>query len=621
MENKSLLKLGDEIKSLIPVNAKVETTDTSVIVSGEINVGVKGLDITVECSERTVKIKGSREYKYPIDEGSADKFQKKMIEKHEGYSIFVSGQTLSFSKFLSFESEEATINHVKDAIKAMESTVLYFEDNCVNFLDKESGSSNDEEYDPEKNIDIVNVDNSFKAVLVTEQDNKAYELEHNKFTEETFHKLSKKLNAIEKNDSFKVSKGNKLITVILLRDENEILISVSIPLDRDVSAMYQSYIKANYSEFISSFNNNEERFYVKMYVTPDEYTPNAVEEALIHCEAAVDACINEYAQTLEKKDSSGFASDVQKILIEQTSSLEEREALMTEKEKFMAEKEVELKQREHDLEQQIVELQNSKKELEKTMESERLRIKEKEDEMSEIIRQYEERNTKDILNIQQLANQVAALQNKQNMLGIGDSQAEEEIVRLKSKVQQMISQKVMMEKKLKEQLSVKDGKIRELTDMVNSKAKEVKEIEERIDDIVESKVSESAKKTSSYIKKLETQVNEAGHILTPEELIKYLEQYYRDSTFKKFHAPNAKFVVFNDESLEVRVRFGETNYVDVSKEATLKDQVLKKLNSKHGDIKFFSKENKIIARTYFANTATVEKVDEVIETLSSNFAK
>ena len=76
---------------------------------------------------------------------------------------------------------------------------------------------------------------------------------------------------------------------------------------------------------------------------------------------------------------------------------------------------------------------------------------------------------------------------------------------------------------------------------------------------------------------------------------------------------------YNDEALESIIRVWETNYVDVTREAALKDTILRKLNTKHGDIKFFSKENKITARSYFKKNATVEEVDDLIASLSAHF--
>ena len=253
-------------------------------------------------------------------------------------------------------------------------------------------------------------------------------------------------------------------------------------------------------------------------------------------------------------------------------------------------------------------------------EKERQKMKDHEAEMEEKIKAYEERNTKDILNIQQLANQVAALQNRQNALGKADNNAEEELFRMKNKVQQLTSQKIALEKKLTEKITGKDSKIRDLSDVITQKDAEYKKLEDNMDDIIESKVSEEVKKTEIKIKDLESRLSEIGHILTPEEMIDYLEQY-SDAEITKRHASNAEFVVYNDEALEIRIRFGATNYVDVTREAALKDTILRKLNTKHGDIKFFSKENKITARSYFKKNATAEEVDDLIATLSSHFTK
>ena len=118
--------------------------------------------------------------------------------------------------------------------------------------------------------------------------------------------------------------------------------------------------------------------------------------------------------------------------------------------------------------------------------------------------------------------------------------------------------------------------------------------------MVQSKVTTELGKTEKKMKSMESQLKEIGHILTPEDLIEYLEQY-DDMEIKKFHAPNAEVVAYND--------------------GALKDQVLRVLNSKHGDVKFFSKDNKIIARAYFKKNASTADVDDLIATLASNFNK
>lgn len=72
----------------------------------------------------------------------------------------------------------------------MQDMVEEFENKCVNFMEKtEDDSSENEEYNPEANVNIVNVDNNYHAVSMTEQDNQAYDDEHKSFSEEIFDKL------------------------------------------------------------------------------------------------------------------------------------------------------------------------------------------------------------------------------------------------------------------------------------------------------------------------------------------------------------------------------------------------------------------------------------------------
>lgn len=400
----------------------------------------------------------------------------------------------------------------------------------------------------------------------------------------------------------------------------EILVSASISASKDVGAMYSAYINANYSDLINAYDAEKEMFTVRTYSIPDKYSPDDTEELLTLCRTAIADCVNEYKHTLEKKDSADFAADIQQVLAEQTEQIAERENAITAREDAMRERESELEAREADLKKQLQELAAEKEELEKTTNAERERIKEYEAEMQKKIKDYEERNVKDILNIQQLANQVASLQSRQSSIGKVDDDAVEEMRRMESKVRQLTSQKIALEKKLTEKIKNKDSKISALSDVIGKKDSEIKKIKTNIEDMVQSQVSDEVKKSSAHIEDLEKQLAEVGHILTPEDIISYYKQY-SDIEAKKFHAPNAEFVVYNDASLEVRIKIGETNYVDVSKEASVKDQILRRLNTKYVDAKFFSKDSRIVARSYFKKNATPEEVDEIIAVLSKNFEK
>lgn len=621
MAEKYLLGLAEEIKKLIPGNVDIHEDDDRVNVLAEMDIGIKGVKVNIECTSSTVKVKGARTYKYPIEDASADKFQHEMIEKHPGYAIYANGQLLSFSKFFSYQSLEEALNTIRAALDTLRDAVVVFENDCVNFLEKNVEQSN-EEYNPEDNVKIVNVDNSYHAVSTTEQDNKDYEKEHEDFAKKIFKNVAKKINGtINGNEVVAFNKENgTTLRCVLFPLDAEILVSASISASKDVGAMYSAYINANYSDLINAYDAEKEMFTVRTYSIPDKYSPDDTEELLTLCRTAIADCVNEYKHTLEKKDSADFAADIQQVLAEQTEQIAERENAITAREDAMRERESELEAREADLKKQLQELAAEKEELEKTTNAERERIKEYEAEMQKKIKDYEERNVKDILNIQQLANQVASLQSRQSSIGKVDDDAVEEMRRMESKVRQLTSQKIALEKKLTEKIKNKDSKISALSDVIGKKDSEIKKIKTNIEDMVQSQVSDEVKKSSAHIEDLEKQLAEVGHILTPEDIISYYKQY-SDIEAKKFHAPNAEFVVYNDASLEVRIKIGETNYVDVSKEAAVKDQILRRLNTKYVDAKFFSKDSRIVARSYFKKNATPEEVDEIIAVLSKNFEK
>ena len=119
-------------------------------------------------------------------------------------------------------------------------------------------------------------------------------------------------------------------------------------------------------------------------------------------------------------------------------------------EKISAMKEKEMQKKEAELQKQVAVLEEERAALQEKIKSEEAKVKEHEEEMQNKIKEYEERETKNILNLQQLAKQLAALQDRQNALGKTDNEAEEEVFRMKQKVQQLVGQKIALEKKLTE---------------------------------------------------------------------------------------------------------------------------------------------------------------------------
>ena len=106
MAEKFLLEMAETIKASIPGNnIQIEDQGNKAVISGDMECGIKGINVSIECSTSTIKIKGAREYKYPITEASKDIFQQEMIKKYNGdYNIYASGQMLAFSKFFSYQT-------------------------------------------------------------------------------------------------------------------------------------------------------------------------------------------------------------------------------------------------------------------------------------------------------------------------------------------------------------------------------------------------------------------------------------------------------------------------------------------------------------------------------------
>lgn len=238
MAEKFLLEMAETIKASIPGNnIQIEDQENKAVISGDMECGIKGINVSIECSTSTIKIKGAREYKYPITEASKDIFQQEMIKKYNGdYNIYASGQMLAFSKFFSYQTSNEAINITKNAIAAMQDMVEEFENKCVNFMEKtEDDSSENEEYNPEANVNIVNVDNNYHAVSMTEQDNQAYDDEHKSFSEEIFDKLVTSIGGRRVGNEVTVSdeESGKITRCVLFPLDAEILVSVSTNVSHD----------------------------------------------------------------------------------------------------------------------------------------------------------------------------------------------------------------------------------------------------------------------------------------------------------------------------------------------------------------------------------------------------
>lgn len=622
MAENYLIGMAKEIKSYIPGTSNIEEGDSKITINAELKTGIKGINVAIECAPNTVKIKGTQEYKYPISEESVEEFQQEMMEKYSGCNVYVSGHVFAFSKFFSYQTVEEAVKTTEEIIDAMQDAVVTFENDCVNFLEKDV-EAKEEDYNPEENVNLVHVDNAYHVVSTTMQDTEDYEEEHRKFAEKIFRDLAAEIGGtLNGNEVILTDEKEKITTdCIFFPLDAEILVSVSTPADNDAGTIYVSYINANYPELMAAYDADNEVFKVRTYSSPDKYAPDETKERLDLCRTALVACMKEYERTLKKKDSADFASDVQQILSEQTAMVSEREKAVAERENEIEQKEKEMQKKEAELQKQVAVLEEERAALQEKIKSEEAKVKEHEEEMQNKIKEYEERDTKNILNLQQLAKQLAALQDRQNALGKTDNEAEEEVFRMKQKVQQLVGQKIALEKKLTEKIVTKESKIKELSDSIGKKDREIKKIESNIEDMVKSQVADEVKKVEERAESIQKQLDEIGHILTPEDLISYYEQY-SDAEIKKFHAPNAEFVVYNDGALEVRIRIGETNYVEVSRNAALKDQILRKLNTKYNDVKFYStKDDRIAARSYFKKNAAAEDVDDIVASLSENFKK
>lgn len=617
MEN-YVTKLCNDISSELPEECQVKESADSVRLETELQTGVKGIHVSVECNERNVKVKGHREYEYPISEIDIERFQEQAQNDFPGHNVFISGQTLSYSKFFSYESADMAKEETLNSINAIRNIVSVFEKECVNFLEKQVETET-AEYDPEKAVEIFEVDNRSKGLPTAQVDNKEFEENALAYTREVFRKQAEKYNADPEDTIIQVKEEGKIFRITRYPAEPDLLITVSIPVEQDIASLYISHVNANYPELRAVYGKKNRLFIVKSYVTPSMYTPEIVDETLHKCMNAVDSCIVEFSDNLKKKDSADFASDLQKVLQEQVKIVDEREKQVTEREKEVEVLVEKLNEQREAYEIKLRELQDEKESLMQMVEEQNQELQMKKEAMEAEIQKYKESKTKDLVNIKQLAAQVSSLQNRLSNAG-GDADSDENIYRLETKVRQITSQRIAMEKALTEKLTQKDAKVTKMADVIAEKDRELSQLKDVMDDVIAAKISEETEKTQNYISSLEEKIQQQGHVLTADELIQYYKKVNsEDMDIKKRHAQTATVVTFEEGSINIRIIFSTVNFVELSKVATLNPKKLKRFNDTFSDVKFFCRENTVVARMYFSNTATAEKVDEVVEDLSGYF--
>ena len=232
MAENYLIGMAEEIKSYIPGTSNIEEGDSKITINAELKTGIKGISVAIECAPNTVKIKGTQEYKYPISEESVEEFQQEMMEKYSGCNVYVSGQVFAFSKFFSYQTVEEAVKTTEEIIDAMQDAVVTFENDCVNFLEKDV-EAKEEDYNPEENVNLVHVDNAYHAVSTTMQDTEDYEEEHRKFAEKIFCDLAAEIGGtLNGNEVILADEKEKITTdCIFLPLDAEILVSIQKAVD------------------------------------------------------------------------------------------------------------------------------------------------------------------------------------------------------------------------------------------------------------------------------------------------------------------------------------------------------------------------------------------------------
>lgn len=637
--DKYALAFCSDIYSSLEDGFKMEGDDTgtSKTISGHINAGALGADLRIDILQSgdkrfNIKIKATQSYKYRVSEIDAAEWQSETNEKYSnnGYSVYFTSPTLTFVKFLPVGIDDAatTKSVITRAVAIIKKIIPDFEKRCVNF-DMEN-EHKETEYDPTK-VELKTVDDKFHATSASEEDAKAIEDEDSSYAKERFEDLAQKYKAeISENKkglpSFKFKDGETDMMAVLHSDDADIELFAIVPANDEAGAMYVSHAHSSYDDLTARYDKNSKLFTLKADVFPYKYTPTDVEDAIASLTAAAASCKAEWSDTLDKKDSEKFAMEMQNIMSEQAKKLTERENSLSEKEKEIENLKKEIESSKAELNDREEKLREREEEFEREKEKAEEKIKKIKEEAEERVKKYEEQNTKDIMNMQSLAKQISLLQDRLNAApSSSDADTEDEIARLKAKTRQLTLQKASVEKEMKNVVSERDAKIKRLSDVITEREQDIAALKKEMNTKVSAKVEKETMKSQGYVSELESKLKNIGHIITPDEIFEYYKKNEdEDAGVEEKHAANATIISFKDGELDVAIRVGEMLCsVEVSKNTVVNDKVLRKLNTKFGDIKFFISptQQQTTARAYFAPNASLDQIDSTLDRVLENFKK
>lgn len=632
--NDLLASLGDGFK------AEEGGDKNSKSFSGHIDAGTLGADVSINVlqsdSDRfNVRIKATQTYQYRVSEIDAAEWQAATNEKYDGnggYSVYFTAPTLTFAKFFAtssgaFASAKASI---LKAIATIKKIIPDFEKKCVDF-DVESEHTQTD-YDP-TNVEFKTVDDKFHMTATSEEDIEETINEDSAYAEEKFYELAEKY-GLKKEDVVETAQGLPTFTfkyddtdmaAVLHKDDGDIKLIAMTPATDETGAMYLSHSASAYPELTAKYNKERKRFTVKTDVFPYKYMPTAIDDAMAMLSACIKSCKEEWDDTLGKKDSEKFAIEMRNIMSEQAKKLTERETALSEKEKEIQNLQKEFEASKKELEEKERAFEEEKERFEKEKEKAEERIKKIQDEADGKVKKYEEQNTKDIMNMQTLAKQISLLQDKLNAApSSSDADVEDEITRLRAKTRQLTLQKASVEKEIKNITAEKDAKIKKLTDVISEKEQDIAAMKNEINTKVSAKVKKETLKSQEYVSGLEAQLKKIGHIITPDEIFEYYKKNEGDDAgVEEKHARDATIISFKEGELDVAIRVGALCSIEVSKNTAASDKVLRRLNTKFGDIKFYISptQQQTTARAYFAPNASIEQIDNTLDRVLDNFRK
>ena len=265
--------------------------------------------------------------------------------------------------------------------------------------------------------------------------------------------------------------------------------------------------------------------------------------------------------------------------------------------------------------QKIKDLQMKLDEREKEIDEKAAQVEEEKQEVNKERSKY-------LLRMKSLTSEISKLKvhSGENDSGI----SKEKELMYKSQIESLTKSRATMEVTLKRQLDVEKKKNQDLTTLLEEKEEEIIEMKNDLHAQAKQLFAEEKAAYENEIKRLKEAADITDHDINIDSFLDHIVKKGYDDA-KILHGSKQDIVFFHvTEELEAKVIFGDIKFTDVIKKMekrNIPQKTLDGLNAQNIDIKFFARDNEVVARKMFSKKISNMDLEEQILGLTEFFSK